>query len=262
MPAKVYAYPESIDVANAVGKYIIEHQNQAIAANGSFKIALSGGSLGKVLKKALIDNKEVASSVKWEQWDVYFSDERLVPLNHADSNFGLFNELVLNHLPSEVGKPRLNVIDESLLTGKDGQLDENVDISKDIQIAKDYASKLPTDGKFDVILLGCGPDGHTCSLFAGHKLLQERSELIAYINDSPKLPPRRITFTFPVLENATSIAFVAEGAGKAITLKEIFNDKKSQLPSKLVNEIDTGVQVNWFVDNAAVEGVDYLTAKY
>lgn len=262
MPAKVFAYSESIDVANAVGKYIIDHQDKAIAANGSFKIALSGGSLGKVLKKALIDNDDVATSVKWDQWDVYFSDERLVPLDHADSNFGLFNELVLKHLPVDAGKPRLNVIDESLLTGKDGQLD-GVDEAKDIQIAQDYASKLPVDGKFDVILLGCGPDGHTCSLFPGHKLLQERLQLIAYINDSPKPPPRRITFTFPVLENATTIAFVAEGANKAPTLKEIFNDKQSQLPSKLVNDISTGVQVNWFVDTAAVEGVDdLLTAKY
>ncbi|RLV95397.1 6-phosphogluconolactonase 3 [Spathaspora sp. JA1] len=261
MPANVYAYSESIDVANAVGKYIIQHQDAAISAKNTFKIALSGGSLGKVLKKALIDNKQVASNVKWDQWEVYFSDERLVPLDHPDSNFGLFNELVLKHLPSGTGKPKLNIIDESLVTGKDGQL-EGADEKKDLEITKDYAGKLPTDGKLDVILLGCGPDGHTCSLFPGHKLLEERSQLIAYINDSPKQPPRRITFTFPVLEAATSIAFVAEGAGKAVTLKEIFDDKSSQLPAKLVNDINTGVEVNWFVDNSAVRGVNVLTAKY
>lgn len=247
----------SNEVANAVGKYILKLQNDSIAKNGSFKIAVSGGSLGKVLKKALIDNSEIAPDIKWNKWQVYFSDERLVPLNHADSNYGLFNELVLAHLPLGQ-KPTVHTIDESLLTGEDGLVSSSVDTLKDLAIAKTYQLILPS--KIDVILLGCGPDGHTCSLFPGHKLLNERTDLIAYISDSPKPPPRRITFTFPVLENATAIAFVAEGAGKATIMKEIFNDPKSQLPSKLVNDISTGVTVDWFVDESAVVGVN--VAKY
>ncbi|KAK6459946.1 6-phosphogluconolactonase-like protein [Scheffersomyces coipomensis] len=260
--AKVYSYAESIDVAKSVGQYIIKHQNIALESNPTFKIALSGGSLGKVLKSALIDNKQVASEVKWDKWEVYFSDERLVPLTHPDSNYGLFNELVLNNLPSSVvTKPKVITINESLITGKEGQLD-GIDKQKDLEIAFQYQSKLPEDGKFDVILLGCGPDGHTCSLFPGHQLLQERSKLIAYIDDSPKQPPRRITFTFPVLESATAIAFVAEGSGKAYILKEIFGNKQSQLPAKLVNDISTGVQVSWFVDDNAIEGVNVIASKY
>ena len=259
MSPKVYSYSESQEVANAVGKYVIEHQNKAIEANGTFKIALSGGSLGKILKQALIDNKEIGSQAQWDKWDVYFSDERLVPLYHPDSNFGLFNEMVLKNLPADTKNLKLNVIDASLLTGKDGKLDDLVDQSKDEAIAKEYASNLPN--QFDVILLGCGPDGHTCSLFPGHKLLKERSELVAYISDSPKPPPRRITFTFPVLENAKSIAFVATGAGKAPVLAEIFSGQ-SQLPCALVNDIKSGTTINWFVDSPAVDGVDVLTSKY
>ena len=95
MSTKVYPYSDSQDVANSVGKYVIEQQNKAIEANGSFKIALSSGSLGKILKQALIDNKEIGSKAQWDKWEVYFSDERLVPLYHPDSNFGLFNEMVL-----------------------------------------------------------------------------------------------------------------------------------------------------------------------
>ncbi|CAI5755621.1 unnamed protein product [Candida verbasci] len=259
MTAKVFAYSESIDVATAVGKYIIENQDKALKKHGSFSIALSGGSLGKVLKKALIENKELGEKIQWNKWNVYFSDERLVPLDHEDSNYGLFNEMVLKNLPDSIEKPKVHTIDEKLLTGEDGQVD-GADISKDKEIANEYSKLLPF--KFDVILLGCGPDGHTCSLFPGHKLLQERSEKVSYINDSPKPPPRRITITFPVLEKATSIAFVAEGSGKAPILKEIFTDNSSRLPSKLVNEISTGVQINWFVDSSAIEGVDVLTSKY
>ncbi|KAK6204613.1 6-phosphogluconolactonase-like protein [Scheffersomyces amazonensis] len=261
MPAQVYAYAESNDVANSVGNYIIKHQNAALQSGETFKIALSGGSLGKVLKKALIDNKDIAAEVKWDKWEVYFSDERLVPLDHEDSNYGLFNSLVLKNLPAHIVLPKVYTIDESLVTGKDGQV-QDVDLEKDLEIASKYESNLPKGAKFDVILLGCGPDGHTCSLFPGHNLLNERSKLIAYISDSPKPPPRRITFTFPVLENATTIAFVAEGAGKAPILKEIFENKHTKLPSKLVNDLTTGVQVSWFVDNSAIEGVGIVPSKY
>ena len=124
MSTKVYSYSDSQDVANSVGKYVIEQQNKAIEANGSFKIALSGGSLGKILKQALIDNKEIGSKAQWDKWEVYFSDERLVPLYHPDSNFGLFNEMVLKNLPQETTNMKLHVIDQSLLTGKDGKLDD------------------------------------------------------------------------------------------------------------------------------------------
>lgn len=260
MSPTVYAYKESIDVAKSVGKHVVNLQNAAIAERGSFRIAVSGGSLGKVLKKALIDDSNIAPEVQWNKWEVFFSDERLVPLNHPDSNYGLFNEMVLAHLPAGSGKPKVNTIEEELLTGKDG-LTDGVDVSKDKEIATSYAAKLPKDLKLDLILLGCGPDGHTCSLFPGHPLLKERSESISYISDSPKPPPRRITFTFPVLEKATAVAFVAEGSGKAPILKEIFNDKSSQLPSKLVNEIK-GVQVSWFVDDSAINGVEIVPSKY
>jgi len=250
----VYSYPESIEVAGGVGKHILNQQNEAFKRGDDFKVAVSGGSLGKVLKRALIDNAEISAHIQWDKWKVYFSDERLVPLDHPDSNYGLFNQNVLQHLSV---RPQVYAIDESLLTGSDGQV-AGADSSSDEKIAAAYQAQLPD--KLDLILLGCGPDGHTCSLFPGHALLNERSKTIAYINDSPKPPPRRITFTFPVLEKAGSIAFVAEGADKAPVLKQIFNDPSSKLPSQLVNNL--GPQVSWFVNDNTLTGVDVITAKY
>lgn len=255
----VYSHKESTDVANAVGQHILRIQNDSILRNGKFRVAVSGGSLGKVLKAALIDNKELAKRVQWDKWHVFFSDERIVPLEHEDSNAGLFLRLVVTHLPQDGPKPHVHAIDWSLITGSDGQV-AGSDESKDAEIASAYSRFFTADSSLDLILLGCGPDGHTCSLFPGHGLLAEKMQLVAAIRDSPKPPPRRITITFPMLAQASNIAFVAEGEGKAPIIKEVFGDKSSTLPCKLVNDLD--VPVSWFVNDAALAGTGVPAAKY
>lgn len=248
---KVYSYAESNEVANAVARIVLKVQDETLATKSTFDIAISGGSLGKVLKKGLIEDSSVSSKIQWSKWRVFFSDERLVPLEHEDSNYGLFNEMVLKELAHKgVNGPTVFTINESLL--------HETDTTTDAEIAEEYSTFLPKS--LDLILLGAGPDGHTCSLFPGHELLKEETLTVAPIADSPKPPSRRITITFPVLRAAKNIAFVAEGAGKAEIFKEIFGPKKSGLPCELVNELP--VPVSWFVNDPAIQGVPVTASKY
>lgn len=99
------------------------------------------------------------------------------------------------------------------------------------EAAKDYTDKLKAafngdDFKFDLLLLGMGPDGHTCSLFPGHPLLTETTLKVAPITDSPKPPPSRVTLTYPVVNNARNCIFACSGAGKAEMVKVKFMSSK------------------------------------
>ena len=108
---------------------------------------------------------------------------------------------------------------------------------------------LGDEASIDVLLLGIGPDGHTCSLFPRHVVLEERDLLVAAITDSPKPPPERITLTFKAIASARDAAFVTAGEGKAEVLKRILKDHDTTLPAALVNT-RAGPPM-WFIDQAA-----------
>jgi len=250
--ANLYAFSGVDTLAPALRAYVVACQEAGIQRHGVFKVGVSGGSLPKTLAQALLapatgDN----DTVKWAKWEIFFADERAVPLDHADSNYALLKAELLDKLPSGTPEPLVHPIDM-------GQLDDTQELADQYEqvLVRSFASrdsvKLPI---FDLLLLGCGPDGHTCSLFPGHALLRETSAWVAPIEDSPKPPPRRITLTLPVVNHAVRVAFVATGAGKKEIMREIFESDKG-LPCALVNE-GTGERCSWFVDNAAVEGVSY-----
>ena len=187
-------------------------------------------------------------SIQWDKWHVFFADERIVPLDHEDSNYRLQNGQFLSK--TKIPQAQIYCIDPAL---------EPQDIADDYEakLVKVFASretvKLPV---FDLIMLGCGPDGHTCSLFPDHAILREDVAWVGLVEDSPKPPPLRITLTMKVVTAAHAIAFVATGEGKQSIMKQIFDEPDSVLPCALVNK-DGKNKCSWFCDMPAVQGVHY-----
>ncbi|KAI9839137.1 MAG: hypothetical protein M1819_003130 [Sarea resinae] len=249
----LYSFADVKALAPALRTYVIACQNAGFERHGVFKLAVSGGSLPKTLAQALLPpgNGTPEDTVAFDKWEIFFADERAAPLDHEDSNYKLLKDELLDKIPEDLGKPKVNTIDVEYLEDIQEMADQYEQTLVRSFAAKDSV-KLPI---FDLLLLGSGPDGHTCSLFPNHPLLRETDAWVAPISDSPKPPPNRITLTLPVVTHGIKIAFVATGGGKKDIMREIFDTEEGQgLPCGLVNE-GGAERVSWFTDNAAVEGV-------
>ncbi|CAO1597745.1 MAG: hypothetical protein LQ349_006224 [Xanthoria aureola] len=251
----LYAFNDISSLARTLRTYVIQCQNAGFERHGRFKVAVSGGSLPSTLAKALLEPGEGGSDgpLDFAKWEIFFADERAVPLDHPDSNYKLLKDELLEKIPRPMGQPSVHPIDVKLLDDVQEMADQYQDALMQSFAAKDSV-KLPI---FDLLLLGCGPDGHTCSLFPNHELLRESDAWVAPVEDSPKPPAKRITLSLPVVTHGTKIAFVATGAGKRDIMKQIFDTEEGRsLPCGLVNE-GGAEKVSWFTDNGAVEGVGF-----
>ncbi|KAI5073821.1 hypothetical protein GOP47_0011834, partial [Adiantum capillus-veneris] len=187
-------------------------------------------------------------TIDWSKWHVFWADERVVPRNHQDSNYKLAKDGLLSKVPIIPGQ--VYSINDAL--SADGAAEDYEFGLR--QLVKTRIVDVSTSSdcpRFDLILLGMGPDGHVASLFPSHPLTREKEKWIASIKDSPKPPPERITFTFPVLNSAANIAMVLTGANKADVLEKAFGDLQAPgvLPVQMV--FPTEGSLVWFLDKPA-----------
>ncbi|CCC67099.1 hypothetical protein NCAS_0A05410 [Naumovozyma castellii] len=220
-----------------------------------FKIALSGGSLIQVLHEGLLKRTDV----HWNKWDIYFADERLVPFESSESNYGQAKRKILDQIDTEkYGSPNVYHIDENLIDDPQECAD-----SYEKVLIKGFAGrdsvKLPM---FDLFLLGCAPDGHIASLFPNfQENLREKLAWVVPVVNAPSGPSTRISLTIPVICHSHRVTFVVEGATKAPVIKTIMERPEKGLPSSIVNEGAAG-RVSWFVDDDALTDVFVTKKKY
>ena len=250
----LYTFPTKDVLCEQLAEYVIKLQNSAIERRGKFLLALSGGSLPSMLAKSLVNRDD--NAVRWDKWHVFFADERLVPLNHPDSNFKLCDDELFSKVPA-FPRNQIHTINESLLNDAEELSDEY-----EKQLVDEFAVKdTVRNPVFYLILLGMGPDGHTCSLFPGHELLKEQDRWVAPIQNSPKPPPRRITLTYPVLNHAHNAVFVLSGEAKQDTLAKVLDEPQAGLPASLVRAYSPG-NVIFFADEDATAKTHYPRGKF
>jgi 6-phosphogluconolactonase len=228
------------DLFQAAAEELLRIATDAVAKRGRFTIALSGGSTPKNLYTLIAAN--ASATLPWAQMFFFWGDERHVPPEDADSNYRMAKEALLSKVPIAPG---------NVFPVPAEMQDAAAAADAYEQTVRKFFGLAPGEfPRFDLILLGMGPDGHTASLFPETAALQEKSRLVV-ANWVEKLKASRITFTLPVLNAARCVAFLVSGEDKAAVLHEVLEGSAppEKYPSKLVKP--TNGKLIWFVDRAA-----------
>lgn len=210
----------------------------AVKSHGKFSVALSGGSTPKGLY-SLLSTPEF-SSVPWDKIGFFWGDERHVPPDHPDSNFRMVNEALLS---------KVSVRPENVFRIKAEQSDAAaVAVAYEQNIKTFFRLGHGEFPRFDLVLLGTGPDGHTASLFPGTAALEEKSRVFV-ANWVEKLNAHRFTLTLPAINQAACVAFLVAGPDKAPILAQLLQNKTDEFPAQKVHPVDG--KLLWMVDQAA-----------
>ncbi len=237
LPAEVLAPVAAAWLARQIG--------QAQAARGVAHIALSGGSTPRALFRLLAE-PAWQPRIDWARTHVWWVDERCVPPDHHDSNYGAAYTLLFQHL----AVTQLHRIHGDL--PPDAAADRYEEALRHVFRLGPRARP-----RFDFMLMGMGADGHTASLFPGSAALAERRRL-ATVGAAPNPPRQRVTLTLPVLNRAAFSLFLVAGADKGAALAQIFGpaSDRDPLPAALVQP--TRGRLLWLIDTAAAAAAGLL----
>lgn len=212
----------------------------AVNERGEFTVALSGGSTPRPLYEKMA-SAPWSEQAPWQQTYVFFGDERRVPPDHADSNYRMANEALLQHVP----------IPSDQVFRMDGQgLSRTAAQSYERALQRHFSLERREYPRFDLMLLGMGEDGHTASVFPGTRAVSDLTNMvIAY--DVPQLGVERMTLGLSVINNARQILFLVSGESKADALAAVLHGehRPSTYPAQAVSPRDGSL--TFLVDKAA-----------
>lgn len=223
-----FVEPDAAALAARAARYFVEKVEQAVAAKGRARIAVSGGSTPKAAFALMGDPAQPwRLRMPWDKLDLWWVDERCVPPDDADSNFRMTREALLDQVP--LMPERIHRIE--------GELDPNVAASRyESALRSSFRLEGAEIPRFDVVQLGMGPDGHTASLFPHTAALRELERLAVANHVETVKDSWRVTLSRPVINQAADVFFLVSGTDKAQILNEVFMGPRDaeRLPSQLI----------------------------
>lgn len=245
MTATLRVFPTAGELAAAAADEVVHRLRDAVVARGRASLVLAGGSTPMSLYQLLAARAD-DPTVPWSAVDWFWGDERTVPPEHPESNFGAAWSVWLSKLP--IAPERLHRI-EGELPAEEAAARYEREIRRALSLGP---AELP---RFDLVLLGLGTDGHTASLFPGSPALSERQRLVA----APwvaKLGSHRLTLTYPALNSARAVHFLVAGAEKAEVLAQVMRGpfQPDLLPAQGVRP-ERG-ELHWWLDEEAAGTLD------
>ncbi|OLN27785.1 6-phosphogluconolactonase [Desulfovibrio sp. DV] len=226
MTALVRRFPDAASLAGAALGQITALARAAHAARGRFTMALCGGSTPLPLYAAMAGQ---GLGIPFEHVLFFFGDERLVPVTDPENTFGVVTAALFAKAAVPAGNIHpmpVDIVPPDLAAA-----------AYEAEMRATFAEPLGAVPRFDLILLGMGPDGHTASLFPGSPALGETTRLVAAVpppvTAKPAVP--RLTFTLPLLNAARQVLFLASARGKEAALEKALADVPDPaVPASLV----------------------------
>jgi 6-phosphogluconolactonase len=221
-------FPQTDALSRATAEHFVQAIQSAIAARGVARIAVSGGTTPKVVFALLADpDQPYRAAIPWDRLWIFWVDERCVPPEHPDSNFGAASHLLLSKVP----------LPPDHIIRIEGELDpEEAAARYESAIRAHYRLEGAQGPVFDMIQLGMGDDGHCASLFPHTAALHEMIR-IAVANHVPQQKQSwRVTLTWPVINAARDVFFLIDGPAKADPLGRVLQGPydPETLPSQLI----------------------------
>ncbi len=241
MKRKIEQVPDFEELVRVAAQKIVTVAQEAVSKHGRMACALAGGSTPKKLY-TLLASDTFRSQIRWEAIHFFWGDERHVPPDHQDSNYRMARETLLAHVP--VPEDHVHRIPSERQDAEEAADSYERELREYFQLLRGE------NPRFDLILLGMGPDGHTASLFPGTSAVHETTRWVA----APwveKFSTFRITLTPAVLNEAALVMFLVSGPDKAQTLQSVLEGpyQPDIYPSQVISP--TRGQLLWLVDKKA-----------
>ena len=225
----------------AAARHIIQQADRAIRERGTFNLALAGGSTPKSLY-ALLAAPPFRTQLDWTKIHFFWGDERHVPPDHRDSNYRMTHEALFRHL--SIAPDHIHRVPGELPDAR------TVADRYEDMLRRHFAISAPDVPRFDCMLLGMGPDGHTASLFPGTQAVRETHRLVAapWVDT---LRAHRITCTPVLINHARQVTFLIQGPHKARMLRTVLEGpfQPDVCPSQIIRP-EAGA-LTWFVHQDA-----------
>jgi 6-phosphogluconolactonase len=238
-------FPAGEAFAEAAASYYANRMAAFAAGCAWVRVAFSGGSTPKQVFAMLADpSRPYRALVPWEKLEFFFVDERTVPPEDKDSNYGMAKQALLDHVPLE----------PSQIHRYQGELDpEQAAARYESAVRQAFRLEGAEMPRFQLVSLGMGDDGHTASLFPYTEALHELGR-IAVANRVPQKDTWRLTLTWPVINNAEDVSFLIKGADKAEPLRRVLlgGYDPEALPSQLIRPASGSLTLLLDADAAAL----------
>lgn len=212
MKNSIHLFDSPQKTAVAVAEFIMVKAIEKTKLNKQLNIGLSGGNTPKLLFELLAT--QYKTKIPWQTIRIFWVDERCVPVNDSESNYGMTRDTLLNHI---------SIPDENIfrIKGEENPHSEAVNYEKIMRLELPIVNSHP---QLDVVLLGMGDDGHTASIFPNQMHLLSVMESVS-VTTHPVSGQHRITLTGGAITNAPTVLFLITGKSKSTVWKQMFRQE-------------------------------------